>query len=421
MTEAEQQKRSSLEKYHLKQRIRELANKRSHIQSTTLVTLYIPPGTRLSDIQQKLNEEAGTAVNIKDKNTGKAVADALRSIMARMQYLKNGDNGLAIFAGITEDAGKVEYFAIDPPEPVGIKDYVCDSRFHTEHLEQMLDDKNQLGVIVIDRGGATFATIRGSYLNILDDRTSFVPGKHGRGGQSAGRIERGIEILAQEWFTKMAAVANHLFLDENEVSAIVVGGPAMSKDQFLDNPNLDYRLKEKVMKVYDVGYTGEAGVRELLSRAGDDLGEYALVRERKLYQQFLKELGEDSGKAIYGEEPIRNAFKSAAVDTLLFSEGIERLHVKIQCSNCEKEFLEASKEVDIPELETKISQTKCPNCKQEGSLDIISKDYLIDEFERLCMETGASLEIIGMGHEDGIQLFKTFGGLAAILRYSLEW
>ena len=71
MTEAEQKKRSSLEKYHLKQRIRELANKRSHIQSTTLVTLYIPPSTRLSDIQQKLNEEAGTAVNIKDKNTGK--------------------------------------------------------------------------------------------------------------------------------------------------------------------------------------------------------------------------------------------------------------------------------------------------------------------------------------------------------------
>ncbi|MHA2502165.1 MAG: peptide chain release factor aRF-1, partial [Candidatus Kariarchaeaceae archaeon] len=153
------------------------------------MTLYIPPGTRLSDITSKLTDEMGTATSIKDKNTGKAVAEALRSILSRMQYLENGVNGLAIFGGVTEQAGKMEYFAIEPPEPITKKDYICDSRFHVDHLEEQIAEKNTLGILIIDRGGATFATIRGSALKIVADEDSFVPGKHGRGGQSAGRIE----------------------------------------------------------------------------------------------------------------------------------------------------------------------------------------------------------------------------------------
>ena len=168
------------------------------------------------------------------------MAEALRSILARMQYLENGENGLAIFAGVTQEAGKMEYHLIIPPDPISKKDYICDSRFHVEYLKEMFQSKDQLGVIVIDRGGATFALIRGNYLNILADEDSFVPGKHGRGGQSAGRIERGIEILAQEYFSKMARLANQLFIDGDKViiSGLVVGGPAMSKDSYLNTPPL---------------------------------------------------------------------------------------------------------------------------------------------------------------------------------------
>jgi len=417
----EKKERSSLERYHLKQRIRELQEKQSHIDSTTLVTLYIPPGTALSQIQQKLTEEAGTSVNIKDKNTSKAVTDALKSIMARMQYLENGETGLAIFAGITKDAGKMEYYAIAPPDPISKKDYICDTRFHVEHLQQMATDKNTLGIIVIDRGGATFATIKGNYLNILADEDSFVPGKHGRGGQSAGRIERGIEIMAKEFYSKMARLANQLFLERNEISGLVVGGPSMSKDAFLEHPTLDYRLRDMVIGTYDTGYTGEQGIRELLGKAEDDLSDFALLKEKKLFKEFMEELGKDSGKAIYGEEPVKRAFKMAAVDTLLFSEGIERLHIKIQCSSCEKEFLETSKEQNIPVLESKIARTSCPNCDSENSLEIIDKEYLIDEFVTMARDTGAEIEIIGMGHEDGQTLMNTFGGLAAILRFPIDW
>jgi peptide chain release factor subunit 1 len=128
----------------------------------------------------------------------------------------------------------------------------------------------------------------------------------------------------------------------------------------------------------------------------------------------------DDGKAIYGEAPVKKALEMAAVETLLFSEGIERVHGRIKCSNCNKEFLESSTEADFPALESKVSRFACPKCKQE-SLSVTSKEYLIDEFERKTIETGATLEVISTGHEDGMILLKTFTGLAAILRFPANW
>jgi peptide chain release factor subunit 1 len=367
-----------------------------------------------------LKDELGTTTNIKDRKTGKAVADALRSILSRMQYLKNGENGLAIFAGVTDSAQKVEYFAIDPPEKVSVKTYLCDTKFDVEHLKGMLETKDQLGIIVIDRGGATFATIRGSALNVIDDVDSFVPGKHSRGGQSAGRIERGIEILAREFYSKMAIKSNLIFLQENPISALVVGGPAMSKDEFLEHPSLDYRLKEKVFKVYDVGYTGEIGIRELLMRAENDLLEYSLIKERKLVQQFLEELGRDSGKAIYGEKPVRKALKASAVDVVLFSDGIEKVQSRIECSNCNKQFIESTSFIDQEELKTKLNSATCPNCKKVGNLSIVETWDLIDEFEKLALDTGAEIEVVSVQHEDGQILLNSFTGIGAILRFAFE-
>ena len=162
------------------------------------------------------------------------------------------------------------------------------------------------------------------------------------------------------------------------------------------------------------------GIRELLEKAEDDLNDYAMVKERNLFQSFLEHIGMDDGKAIYGEAPVKKALEMGAIETLLFSEGIERVHARIICSNCKKEFLESSTEADYPALQSKVSRFTCPNCKQE-SLSVVSKEYLIDEFEGKCIDTGADLEVISVGHEDGLMLLKTFTGLAAILRFPMNW
>ncbi len=419
--DSKEKKRSSLELYHLKNVLKRLEKKHSPNMSTSLISLYIPPGTQLSEIANLLRNEYGTASNIKDKKTGKAVMDAISSILARLPNYENSENGLVIFAGITADKNKVEFYAIYPPEKVGIKTYRCEPYFDTKHLRELLDVKDQYGVIAIARGGATFAVIRGSSLQIVMDTDSFVPSKHGRGGQSQGRIERGIEILAEEFFSKMAEQANKIFLEEYPVKFVIVGGPAMTKDQFLQNKNLDYRLKEKILKVYDVGYTGIAGIREILEKAKDDLDEIDLIKERNLVEEFKKGLATGSNKVTYGEEAVRKALQMAAVDTVLFSEGIEKTHLYIHCTKCDHRFIEVKEHGEPSIYELQIANIPCPNCKEVGGLEIEKEEDLIDEIERLAKETGAKIEVISTSHENGMELLKAFTGIAALLRYPVDF
>jgi peptide chain release factor subunit 1 len=415
----EDKKRSSLKLYHLKQILKELDKRESLTQSTSLITLYMPPNTQMSEYANLLRNEAGTASNIKDKKTGKAVQDAIASILARLPNYEIGKNGLVIFAGLTANKGKVEFFAIDPPEQVGIKTYRCEKFFDTEHLKTMLDHKEQIGVIAIDRGGATFAVIKGNEERIISDEDSFVPSKHGRGGQSQGRIERGIEILAQEFFGKMAEKTNKIFLEEFPVKHIIIGGPAMSKDDFLEHNFLDYRIREKIFKVYDVGYTGKQGIREIIQKAEDDLGEIELIKERNLMDKFKKELSKTNGRVTYGEDAVRHALKLNAVDIVLFSEAVEKKFYHIECKNCEYKAMEAVSDSALSDFEITIDQKDCPKCNT-SNLNIVDETDLIDEFEQLAVASGATIEVVGVKHEEGEQLFKVFTGIAALLRFPLD-
>ncbi len=413
-----EEKRSSVERYLLKHEIEKLESRRSFNMSTSLVSLYIPPGTRLSDINSQLRDEYGTATNIKDKSTGKAVQSALSSIMSRMKNLTNpGENGIAIFCGITQ-TNKVEYFLIYPPERVGIKLYVCDYVFHIDHLKDMLESKLRYGLALVSRGGATLAIVQGSRLDIIWDEDSFVPGKTRMGGQSQRRYQRLVDEAAQRWFTKVATKMNDTFMNNYPVEGIVVGGPALSKAEFLESKEIDYRLKEKVIGIHDVGYLKSPGIRELLEKAEDDLSDFELIKERKLTQKFMEHLGKDTGLAAYGEKQVREALDKGAVDTVLVSEDVDRVNMEIKCDGCNYSNIESVKTKDYNEFVKKLSDKKCPECK-ESKMYIDKETDLITELHELSKNTGANLEVIATSHEDGAMLYGAFGGIAAILRYKL--
>ena len=418
MTQQEEKKRTSVERYLLKHDIKKLEVKRSFNMSTSLVSLYIPPGTRLSDINSQLRDEYGTATNIKDKSTGKAVQAALSSIMSRMKNLKTpGDNGIAIFCGITQN-NKVEFFLIDPPEQIGIKLYLCDHVFHINHLKDMLESKKKYGLAIVARGGATIATIQGARLDIIREEESYVPGKHKMGGQSQRRFQRITEEIVERWYTKVADIMNKTYLEENPVEAIIVGGPALSKSQFLESKELDYRLKEKVIGIYDVGYGGHQGIRELLEKAQDKLSDFELVRERQLTKKFMEQIGKDTGLATYGEKQVREALEKGAVEIILVSEDVDRVNMVIKCDACDYQNIESVKTKDYNDFVKKISSKKCPKCN-ESKLFIDEENDFITELYELAENTGATLEVISTTHDDGAILYGSFGGIAAILRYKL--
>ena len=118
---------------------------------TLMVSLYIPANRGLSDFVNELTTELGTAANIRSKTTRKNVTTALQSTLGRLKQMghKAPESGLAIFAGVTT-SGKSEFHLLAPPNSIARKLYVCDSFFHTDFLEDYLEEKDAYGLIAIE-------------------------------------------------------------------------------------------------------------------------------------------------------------------------------------------------------------------------------------------------------------------------------
>ncbi len=403
-----------LERLKLERLIGELKSKRG--RGTELVTIYIPAGRPIADVLNTLWYEYSTASNIKDRTTRHHVLDALSAIINRLKlFRKTPPNGLVIFAGyIAGDVPgreKMEIHLIEPPERLKIWLYRCDSRFHTEILEDMIRIREAYGLIVLDRNEAAFGILKGKSLEVVEEITSGIPGKHRAGGQSARRFERIIEQLAHEFYKRIGEYANKIFLEIPELKGIIVGGPGPSKYEFVKGDYLHYTLKEKILGVFDVGYSGESGIYELTERAKDLLKDVQYIREKEVVNEFLYNLARDTGLAIYGEEEVRRALEMGAVRILLLSENLKKIRVFFQCKMCQ---YEGRKSI----IEDQVNDLKCPKCKSE--VEIIDKKMLIEELANLAEMSGTEVVLVSNETSEGRELYKTFGGIAAILRYRIS-
>ncbi|MEM2935505.1 MAG: peptide chain release factor aRF-1, partial [Candidatus Thermoplasmatota archaeon] len=237
--------------------------------------------------------------------------------------------------------------------------------------------------------------------------TSRVPGKHGKGGQSQRRFERLTEIAAHEWFVKAGEKASQLFLEKN-VKGVIVGGPGPTKREFVNGNYLDYRIKEKIIGLYDTGYTDEYGLRELINSASSDIEGLDIVRDRKIMQRFLEEIKKNSGLAIYGDEEVKNALMAGMLDILLISSELERYKVKAYCNSCGYNFEGIVEKLNL----------QCPKCN--GNMEITEKKDIIEEYAELAEKSSTEMEIISRESEEGEILYKAFNGIAGILRYRRE-
>ncbi|MEM2675204.1 MAG: peptide chain release factor aRF-1 [Candidatus Bathyarchaeia archaeon] len=415
-------RRTSLELFRLKKILSMLANKEG--RGTELISLYIPPGKQISEVMNMLREEYGTAANIKSTTTRKNVQDAIVKVQQRLKLFKETpENGLVIFCGAVPQNGagseKIETYVIIPPEPINIYLYRCDSRFHTEHLQELLREKEAYGILLIDATAATIAVLQGRRLEIVREVTSGVPGKTRAGGQSARRFERLREMRLQEYFRRVGEHANEAFLPIENLKGIIIGGPGPTKYDFEKGDYLNYQLKEKIIDIVDTAYVDEQGVKEVVEKAPEIMRKIRYIEERQIMQQFLYEIGHDTGLATYGEEAVRKALEAGAVKTLLLSEGLDIARVKIKCSACGYEEQQTVKGPMLISFEQSLVGKPCPKCKAP-SLSIVDKQELIEDFAQLAEYTNAEVEIISDETEEGQMLKNSFGGIAAILRFKLQ-
>jgi peptide chain release factor subunit 1 len=414
-------KKSSLELFRLRKMLTMLADKEgSH---TELITLFVPPGKQISDAVNMLRDEYGTASNIKSTATRKNVQEAIVKVQQRLKLFKDpGEKGLVIFAGaIPQEGGgpgseRMETYVIIPPEPIRIYLYRCDSRFHTEYLQEMLREKETYGILLIDASGATIATLQGKRLEIVRNMNSGVAGKTRAGGQSARRYERLRDMQLNEYFTRVGQHANEIFLSIDTLKGIILAGPGPTKYDFDKGDYLNYMLKKKIIDTIDTAYVEEQGVKEVVDRAPEIMRKVRYIEEKQIMQQFLYEVGHDSGLITYGEAEVRRALEVGAVRTLLISEKVDQLRVTVKCSACGYEEKHSVKTQHLTEFEQGLSEKICPKC-QAPSLAVVDKQDLIDYSAELAAQGNADVEIISGETEEGQMLRNAFGGIAAILRF----
>lgn len=401
------------------QRMLEMLEKKEG-RGTELITVYIPPGKQVSDVMNDLRTEWGTAGNIKSKTTQKNVQGALTKAMEQLKlYKKVPPTGLVLFAGSIASeqlgVGNMETYVLIPPEPIGIYYYRCEHRFMLEPLYELLRAEDAFGILVIDSKAATFAMLKGKRADIIKDITSGVAGKTRAGGQSARRYERLRQMHLNEFFTRVGKYMTEIYLDAPDLKGIIVGGPGPTKEDFLKGNYLHYEIKDKILTTVDTGYTGRGGVKEVVERSKEFIRNVRFYEERKIVQDFLYNVGQETGLATYGEREIIQALKANNVRTLLLSEGVRRAFVKLRCRDC---GYEETRIVDLDrmgEFEEKVGDLSCLKCNN-GSYELVEKEDLFEALVKRAEGTEARVEVISTETEEG-EMLKSFGGLGAILKY----
>ncbi|MFA9515892.1 peptide chain release factor aRF-1 [Halopenitus sp. H-Gu1] len=400
-------------KYEFRKVIEELQEYEG--SGTQLVTIYIPEDKQIADVVAHVTQEHSEAANIKSKQTRTNVQDALTSIKDRLRYYDTfpPENGIVIFSGAVDSSGgrteMVTKTLESPPDPIESFRYHCDSNFLTEPLEHMLADKGLFGLIVLDRREANVGWLKGKRVEPVKSASSLVPGKQRKGGQSAQRFARLRLEAIDNFYQEVAEMANDLFVPKrHEIDGILVGGPSPTKDEFLDGDYLHHELQDTVLGKFDVSYTDESGLYDLVDAGQEALSDQAIVEDKNQMEEFFENL-HTGEKATYGFEQTRRNLIMGSVDRLLLSEDLRSDVVIYECPNGHEEYEVIDSRHTTPDHE-------CSECREEG--EVQDREDVIEHLMGIAEQRGTETIFISTDFEKGEQFHDAFGGIGGILRYS---
>ncbi|KAK4570062.1 translation termination factor eRF1 [Recurvomyces mirabilis] len=398
----------NIEMWKVKKLIKRLEQARGN--GTSMISLIIPPKDQISRIAKMLAEEFGTASNIKSRVNRQSVLGAITSTQQRLKlYSKVPPNGLVVYCGeIITSEGKERKINIDfePFKPINTSLYLCDNKFHTEALSELLESDQKFGFIIMDGNGALFGTLSGNTREIVHKFSVDLPKKHGRGGQSALRFARLREEKRHNYVRKVAelAVQNFITNDKVNCAGLILAGSADFKNDLNQSDLFDNRLQTKVIKVVDVSYGGENGFNQAIELSGETLSNVKFIQEKKLINKYFDEISQDSGKAL----------EAGAAETLIVFENLEMTRWQLKASEGPEVILHTTKQ---QETDRSLFLDKTTGQEMEVIEQLPFLEWLAEKYR----DFGAQLEFVSDRSSEGNQFVRGFGGIGAILRYALNF
>mmetsp|Transcript_20326 Transcript_20326/g.36955 ORF Transcript_20326/g.36955 Transcript_20326/m.36955 type:complete len:439 (-) Transcript_20326:135-1451(-) len=413
---------AAIEQFKVRRLIRMLDAARGN--GTSAITLILNAKQDINLTNKMLTEEYGTASCIKSRVNRLSVLSAITSTQQRLRrYNKTPENGLIIYCGeVLSEDGKEKKVTIDfePFKPINTSMYLCDNKFHTEHLQQLLEDDDKFGFLIMDGNGSLFGTVQGNHREVLHKFSVDLPKKHGRGGQSALRFARLRLEKRHNYMRKVGELATQFFIPSGErpnITGLVVAGSAEFKQDLTQNSDLfDQRLSAIVIPpLLDISYGGEAGFNQAIELSSDTLKNVKFIQEKRLITKFLDEVAADTGKFCFGIRDTMQALEAGACESLIVWENLEIKRLVIRDPHADKE------EVHFCTPEEEKNPKLYVNKETNQDLEKVESESFLDWIVSNYKTFGTKLDFISDRSQEGNQFCKGFGGIGGIMRYALQF
>ena len=407
--------------WKVKKLIKSLENARG--AGTSMISLILPPKSQLSQATNMLTQEYGTASNIKSRVNRLSVLAAITSTQQRLKlYSRVPDNGLVVYCGTVltpEGKEKKVNFSFEPFKPINTSLYLCDNKFHTEALSELLESDARFGFVIMDGNGTLFGVVSGNTRTVLHKFSVDLPKKHGRGGQSALRFSRLREEARHNYVRKVAELASQHFITDNKVNVtgIVLAGSDDFKSVLSQSDLLDYRLRPKIVQLVDVSYGGENGFNQAIELAADSLANVKFVQEKRLIQKYFDEISTETGKYCFGLDDTFRALEMGAVEILIVWENLEHMRHVFKDSEGREHVFMLSKEQEDDEDRSRFIDKETGTEMEEVGEPMPLLEWIAENYQQF----GTNLEFVTDRSQEGMQFCKGFGGIGGILRYKVAF
>ena len=239
--------------------------------------------------------------------------------------------------------------------------------FHFQMLRKSeAANRPSIGIIAIEPGVFSIAEINNYKIQVHIQERDQLPGK-----QSSIKVRSSSD---SNFFKKVLNIAKNYFANDS-IKNIVVAGPANYKAKFLTYLQEEWRANNKAILLEDL--SSAFAVNELVTRQTLQklAGEYQVLEESVIINEFEKRLGTEFEKVCYGLDQGLQCADQGALETMLLNDQL------LKSNN------EAEKE--------KVLQ-------------------LMDSVEK----TRVSYYIVDSKSENG-RILQNFGGTIGILRYAI--
>ncbi|CAA0834965.1 Eukaryotic peptide chain release factor subunit 1-3 [Striga hermonthica] len=387
-----------------------------------MISLIMPPHDQITRVTKMLGNEYATASNIKSRVNRQSVLGAITSAQQRLKlYNKVPPNGLVLYTGtiVTEEGKEKKVtFHFEPFRAINSSLYLCDDKFHTEALNELLESDDRFGFIIMDGKGTLFGTLSGNTREILHKFTVDLPKKHGRGGQSASRFSRlGVE-KRHNYMRKAAELATQFYINpqtsQPNVAGLILAGSADFKTKLSQSDMFDPRLQAKILNVVDVSYGGENGFNQAIELSADILSNVKFIQEKRLIRKYFEEIGQDTGKYVFGVYDTMKVLEMGAVETLIVWENLDVTRFILK-NTTTGEILIKNLTKDQA-ADQKNFRDAAMNAQLEVQEDMLLLEWFANEYRKF----GCTLEFVTNKSQEGSQFCRGFGGIGGILRYQLD-